>query len=210
MAWAVFCAMFIGAAALVATLRDRVIIWQTWGTVANLLDRWRGTCTIKAMQARVIIPLEEFPEEGLFVEGEADGALFGIDNTGAQSVSPLSYSLEAQLYETELVLRGRVAATFRLRCDRCLREFDYEVELSELTISVDVKGKAAADVTEELREEVLLELPGYPKCEISGLECEINDTFCDFRLDKDPHSGVNSATPSGKSVWDALDDFPRK
>ena len=69
--------------------------------------------------------------------------------------------------------------------------------------------KAVTEI-EELREEVLLELPGYPKCEISGLECEINDTFCDFRLDKDPLSGVNSATPSGNSVWDALDDFPRK
>lgn len=162
------------------------------------------------MQARVIIPLEEFPEEGLFVEGEADGTLFGIDNTGAQSIGPLVYRLEAQLYETELVLRGDISAAFRLRCDRCLREFDYTVELEGIAISCDVKGKAVADVTEELREEVLLELPGYPKCEISGLECEINDTICDFRLDKDPHSGVNSATPSGNSVWDALDDFPHK
>ena len=162
------------------------------------------------MQERGILPLEEFPEEGLFVEGEADGALFGIDNTGAQSVGPLSYSLEAQLYETELVLRGSISATFRMRCDRCLREFDYTVDIEELTISCDVRGKVVADVTEDLREEILLELPGYPKCEISGLECEINDTFCDFRLDKDPHSGVNSATPSGNSVWDALDDFPRK
>ncbi len=162
------------------------------------------------MQARVTIPLEEFPEEGLVVQGEADGALFGTDDTGAASVGPLSYRLEAQLFETELVLRGRVAAPFRLRCDRCLREFEYTVVVEELAISCDVRGKAVADVTEELREEVLLELPGYPKCEISGLECEINDTICDFRLDKDPHSGVNSATPSGKSVWDALDDFPRK
>jgi uncharacterized protein len=162
------------------------------------------------MKSRVIIPLEEFPEEGLVLEGEADGSLFGTDETGAPSVGPLSYSLEAQLYETELVVRGSISAPFRLRCDRCLREFEYTVQIDELTISCDVKGKAEADVTEELREEVLLELPGYPKCEISGLECEINDTFCDFRLDKDPQLGVNSATPSGKSVWDALDDFPQK
>ena len=115
------------------------------------------------MQERVIIPLEEFPEEGLFVEGEADGALFGIDNTGAQSVGPLSYSLEAQLYETELVLRGSISATFRMRCDRCLREFDYTVDIEELTISCDVRGKVVADVTEDLREEIIMEHPGYPK-----------------------------------------------
>ena len=162
------------------------------------------------MQMNLIIPLEEFPEEGLRIEGEADGALFGIDNTGAQSTGPLSYSLEAQLYDSELVLRGSISAPFLLRCDRCLREFEYTVAIDDLTLSCDGKGKVAADVTEELREEVLLELPGYPKCEISGLECEINDTFCDFRLDKDPQSGVDSAAPSSESVWDALDSFPKQ
>lgn len=162
------------------------------------------------MQTRVIVPLEEFPEEGLALNGEADGALFGTDNTGAVSVSPLHYHLEARLFETELLITGQVSATFRLRCDRCLEEFDYEVILDQLTLSFDVKGKFEADITEELREEVLLELPGYPKCEISGLKCKINDTFDDFRLDKDPQSGVECPAPSGQSIWDALDQFPNK
>jgi hypothetical protein len=85
-----------------------------------------------------------------------------------------------------------------------------KVELDDLAFSYDVKGKLALDVTEDLREEVVLALPSYPKCEISDLECEINDTFGDFRLDKDPQPGVNSATPSGDSVWDALDSLPKK
>ncbi len=162
------------------------------------------------MQTRVIIPLEEFPEEGLVLQGEADGALFDIDNTGARSVSPLEYELEAKLYDTELLVTGSVYATFCMRCDRCLEEFDYEVEINDLTLSYDTKGKFEIDLTEDLREEVLLELPGYPKCEISGLKCKINDIIGDFRLDKDPQSGVESPAPSGQSVWDALDQFPRK
>ena len=162
------------------------------------------------MQTRVIIPLEEFPEEGLRLIGEADGALFGIDDTGARSIGPLEYELEAQLYDTELVIRGAIRADFSMRCDRCLSEFDYTVELEDLALSFDVKGKLELDITEELREEVLLELPGYPKCEISGLECKINDTIGDFRLDKDPQSGVECPAPSGQSVWDALDQFPSK
>ena len=164
----------------------------------------------KRMQTRVIIPLEEFPEEGLRLIGEADGALFGIDDTGARSIGPLEYELEAQLYDTELVIRGAIRADFSMRCDRCLSEFDYTVELEDLALSFDVKGKLELDITEELREEVLLELPGYPKCEISGLECKINDTIGDFRLDKDPQTGVECPAPSGQSVWDALDQFPSK
>lgn len=162
------------------------------------------------MQTRVTVPLEEFPEDGLSLTGEADGALFGIDNTGAKSISPLGYELEARLYDTELLVTGSVYATFSLRCDRCLQEFDYEVAIDDLALSYDTKGKFEIDLTQYLREEVLLELPGYPKCEFSGLKCKINDIIGDFRLDKDPQSGVESSAPSGQSVWDALDQFPRK
>ncbi len=165
---------------------------------------------VTAMQTQLIIPLEEFPEEGRFLQGELDAALFGIDSAALHSTGPLSYQLEVQLFETELMVRGSLSAPFELRCDRCLAAFPYTVELSELAFSYDVKGKLALDITEDLREEVVLALPSYPKCEISGLECEINDTFGDFRLDKDPQSGVDFATPSGESVWDALDQLPQK
>lgn len=158
-----------------------------------------------SMETRIIIPLEDFPEDGRHVEGEADGSLFGIDDTGARSASPLSYNLQAQLYEHELVVQGSLRAAFRLRCDRCLEEFTYEVSLPHVTLSCDTKGMDGADITEALREEVILALPAYPKCELSGQECKLNDIIGDFRLDKNPHPGVDCATPSGKSVWDALD-----
>jgi uncharacterized protein len=161
------------------------------------------------MQMNLTISLEEFPETGRILRGELDPAVFGIDSDSLRSTGPLSYELEAQLFETELVLRGSISAPFELRCDRCLALFPYTVELPGLALSYDVKGKLAIDITDDLREEVILALPSYPKCEISGLECEINDTFGDFRLDKEPQSGVDSATPSGESVWDALDQFPR-
>ena len=161
------------------------------------------------MQTNLIISLEEFPEEGRYLSGELDAALFGIDSAALRSTGPLRYELEVQLFETELMVRGRLSAPFELCCDRCLNMFPYEVELDDFALSYDVKGKLALDITDDIREEVILELPSYPKCEISGLECEINDTFGDFRLDKDPQPGVNSATPSGESVWDALDSFPK-
>ena len=162
------------------------------------------------MQMNLIISLEEFPEEGRFLSGELDASIFGIDSAALRSTGPLSYELEVQLFETELMVRGSICAPFELRCDRCLSLFPYTVELDNLAFSYDVKGKLALDITEDLREEVVLALPSYPKCEISDLECEINDTFGDFRLDKDPQLGVDSATPSGESVWDALDQFPKE
>ena len=162
------------------------------------------------MQTNLIISTVDFPEEGRRLRGELDGALFDIDSDALRSTGPLSYELDVQLYETELLVQGRVSAPFSLRCDRCLAYFDYTVELPALALSYEVKGKLSADITEDLREELILALPAYPKCELSGLECEINDILGDFRLDKNPDSGVDSATPSGESVWDALDGLPEK
>ncbi len=160
------------------------------------------------METRFVIPLEEFPEEGLRLEGELDGAILGIEEADMRSTGPLHYEVEVQLYDTELVLRGTVSAPFRMRCVRCLEEFDYELVLDELTLSADVKDRLSIDLTDELREELVLELPAYPKCELVDEECKINDSFGDFRLAKDPQPGVDSATPSGESVWDALDSLP--
>ncbi len=162
------------------------------------------------MQDRLIISLEEFPEEGLQLHGELDSSVFDIDTEALRCIGPLVYDLEVRLFDTELMLRGTLSAAFSLRCDRCLRYFDYEVTVDDFTLSEEVKGKTAFDATDFLREDIVLELPAYPKCELTDRECEINDTFGDFRLDKDPTLGVDFATPSGNSVWDALDQFPGK
>ena len=162
------------------------------------------------MQDRLIISLEEFPEEGLRLSGELDGSVFDIDTDAIRSIGPLVYDLEVQLYDTELMLRGTLSAEFSLRCDRCLRCFDYDVVVEDFTLSEEVKGKTAFDATEFVREDIVLALPAYPKCELADTECEINDNFGDFRLDKDPQSGVDSAAPSSESVWDALDSFPKQ
>ena len=165
---------------------------------------------IRAMQSSLIIDLEDFPEEGRRLCGELDGALLDVDSEALQSTGPIAYELTAQLFDTELVLQGRLRAPFRLRCDRCLGMFDYSVETEPLALSYDTKGKTAVNATEDLREELILALPAYPKCELAGRECKINDILGDFRLDKDPRAGVDSATPSGNSVWDALDQLPEE
>ncbi len=160
------------------------------------------------MEKHIIIPLEDFPEEGIVLRGELDGSIFEIDCDDVRSTGSVVYRLEAQLYDTELVVRGELQAPFLLRCMRCLGNINYTVEIPDVFYAIDIKGKATANITDEVREDILLELPGYPKCELVDQECEINDKFGDFRLDKDPQSGVNSATPSGNSVWDALDQYP--
>ena len=162
------------------------------------------------MKTHISIPLEDFPEGGLRCSGEADSSILGLESASIRTAGPISYALEAQLYDTELVVRGTVSAPFTMRCDRCLEEFDYTVEVEGLSLSFEVGEEPTLDITEEVREELILALPGYPKCELTGKECQIHDINDDFRLDKAPPSGVDCATPSGESVWQALDQITGK
>ncbi|MFI3244586.1 MAG: hypothetical protein R3Y56_10070 [Akkermansia sp.] len=162
------------------------------------------------MEHRLIISLEDFPPTGRHISGELDGSLFGFDNDEIQSVGPLSYDLDVQLFDTELLATGTISAPFLMRCGRCLESFEHIIECQGVSVSDDCTNKLVVDFTEQLREEIVLDIPTYPKCELSGLECEINADFSDFRLDNDPQSSVQSATPSSNSVWDALNQFPEK
>lgn len=162
------------------------------------------------MQERLIISLEEWPEEGRSFEGELDGSLFDIGGEEIKNCGNLRYHLDADLFGSELVLRGSLAALFRFICARCLTEFDDEIVLDGLSLSIDVQNRSSVDVTDLLREELVLELPQYPKCAQAGLECQINEENLQFGLDKEGEQAVESPTPSGKSVWDALDGLGNK
>ena len=162
------------------------------------------------MDTRLIIPLEDFPITGRQLSGEIDGAIFDIDDEDTKNVAPLGYKLSSTLFDNELVAQGSVWSTFSFRCARCLERFEYSIERDDVTIVQDVAAKLDADISEEMREELLVALPNYPKCELAGIECEINVEFSDFGLDKDPQTGVNSATPSDNSVWDALNNYSKQ
>lgn len=160
------------------------------------------------MNTHVVIPLEGFPEEGLRCHGEVDSSILALQDGSLQSTGAIRYRLEAQLFDSELVVRGELEAPFSMRCDRCLDTFDHTVLVQELVLSFETGDATTLDITDALREELILALPAYPKCELAGKECQILDIKSDFRLDKAPPMGVDSATPSGKSIWDALDKFP--
>ena len=162
------------------------------------------------MDTRLTISLEDFPPTGLHLEGELDGKLFELNEGEIKSVGPLHYQLDIQLFDTELLATGTISAPFECCCARCLNQFTYTITCENISVSEDCTNKLAIDLTEQLREELVLILPNYPKCELAKLECEINTHFNDFRLDKDPLSGVQSATPNNNSVWDALDSYPQQ
>ena len=159
------------------------------------------------MGAHVCIRLEGLGEETTRLCGSVSGQqLLELEQSGTQSVGEICYEISVCVYGgKELVAEVQMDVPLKLRCERCLREFEYNLPMHAVINREVTDQDVQIDIAEELREEILLAMPAYPKCEMAGQECEIHDINGDFGLDKAPLPGVNSGAASERSVWDVLD-----
>jgi len=139
---------------------------------------------------------------GSVYEGEEAGSALGLEEDPfARAAGPVRYRLEAQVVSGQLVVRGEVRSTVALLCVRCGEFFSTSVKVSSfLRAYPSVKAGDVVDVSSDIREDVLLELPSYAVCSWEG------DGVC-------PYSGINVREmpwghgPPGDDRWDALDEW---
>lgn len=89
--------------------------------------------------------------------------IFGIDDEEVTSIGPLAFDLQVQRFENELFVRGNISAPFKFRCVRCLGYFDYVVEVSDFAASFEIDAQSVVDVSDSMREEIVLDFPAYPE-----------------------------------------------
>ena len=115
---------------------------------------------------RLLIDVARLDEGGERFEGEVD--IVDLDEEFVKSFAPMRYSIFAQLFGTELLVRGRLEQDFDLVCSRCGKDFDTTVKVDDFTASVEISANEQfADLTDEARECIILALPTYPICDES-------------------------------------------
>lgn len=150
--------------------------------------------------------LGEIPEEGLHVEGQTTHDIFELDpdDQDIRPGGPMSYDLHLSLPDgADMILaQGAVAAPFIARCVACLEDFPLTVELDPYAADFDIPSSGHLDLTDRLREDILLEIPGYPHCDRDcddpGHVCSAAGRFDARRVETEDR---------GPSAWDALDDL---
>ncbi|MDP4626199.1 MAG: DUF177 domain-containing protein [Akkermansiaceae bacterium] len=161
------------------------------------------------MEKSLIIDLPNLPEEGKSFSGELDGAIFDLPKNDARSVGPLEYDLHAQRFESELLLTGAISAPFEFTCVVTLKPFIQTIHLPSAAIAIEITGSGQMDVTEAIREEVLLEFPADPRCDEGDVPepCEIDSRY--LAVDNPPADDLSTAPRSeGDDRWSALNDLP--
>ena len=122
-----------------------------------------------------------------------------------QMKAPLEYSLEAELHDRNLFVQGKIAQLVDCECVRCLKAFQFPIEISDWSCLLPLAGEEAVplsgdcvDLTHYLREDILLNLPQHPLCE---------QTCGGLGAARGGNSKVGGVNPAGEdpSAWAALD-----
>ncbi len=117
------------------------------------------------MEDRLVIDVARMNREGEELSGALSEAALDLHDPYVKPFAGLRYELGAMLFGRELLVRGRLEQDFEGVCSRCGKDFDFTVKVPDFTASFEVDEKSQfLDLTEELRESILLALPNYPVC----------------------------------------------
>ncbi len=139
------------------------------------------------------------------IVAQVDAAVLELDD--GEYVRPsgaLQVKLHCELFGEELMVRGRLAVPCRCVCGRCGGDFDAVFAEEEYCESFEITGLTFLDLTESVREGILLALPSYPICEEG---CKGVCLQCGKNLNAGPCECDQAGEPS---PWDALDGWVPK
>jgi len=112
------------------------------------------------------IEIPKLALEGEQFAGEVPAELL---NLGVQEqIRPegaIRYDLFVQVVGHELVVQGSLSTDFSVACGRCAEIFSTNMVISDFLRASELsEGQESVDLTDDIREEVLLNLPHYPVC----------------------------------------------
>ena len=116
------------------------------------------------MEAKLTIDTSRIDPDGETIEGKVE--CVDLDEPFVKAFGGVRYGLTLQVFGTELLVRGKLEQDFDLVCSRCGKDFDDTVKVGDFTASFEIpENSPEVDLTEEIRESIILALPTYPVCD---------------------------------------------
>ena len=134
------------------------------------------------------------------LQGSLPASLLEIDDLEQlRPAGPLAYDIEVTLLPGgEALARGALRLPCRCVCRRCGQDFRAEFADEDFCETLQTEGQLTWDLTESVREGIILVLPSYPIC---GEGCKGVCPHCGKNLNEGPCG----CTADGDSPWGALD-----
>jgi len=153
------------------------------------------------------VNLRHLEEHEVRLDGELPAAELelGLKDDMCRADKPLEYDITVQEMEKELLVQGSLTLPLQCECVRCLKTFEYLLELPDWTVLLPLEGEEktpidndCVDLTPYVREDILLEFPQHPLCETECRGLPIKDG----KAKKTTQPGDSNQEPS---AWAELD-----
>lgn len=104
------------------------------------------------------VAIADIPEEGLRVHESCDPAALGLETSEITYAEPLGVSARIQRHDDDLLVAVEATSTRRMVCGRCLATFQQPYH-GEFHLAIEIQGRVSVDLTEDIRQEILLSDP---------------------------------------------------
>ena len=150
------------------------------------------------------IHLNKFPVGGLHLEGEEEHDILQLQDELYRTLSPVRYCLDVGLSDGGLFATGSLAVDLEMECVRCLQRFQSTVEVPDFAVQVELTSSETVDLTEEIREDILLALPPHPHCDWNGANCCAGVLEIQRIQESEPPADLGEKNP-----WKTLDQLTK-
>ena len=154
------------------------------------------------VEKALTIDVARLDRDGEEIEGVLDDAVLDLHDEFLRPFAGIRYRLTVQLAGRELLARGQLEQDFEAVCSRCGADFDFTVTVSDFLASLETDEKTEfVDLTDELRQSIILALPTYPVCRA---DCRGLCPTCGKNLNEGPCTCVHEERDDRWGALDAL------
>ncbi len=145
--------------------------------------------------------------DGMEVSGTEEPGFLELDTTEGIPVSvrgPVRYDLRAVMVGEDLLVTGSAFAELVTKCSLCLKEVVRRIGSGKICIHKEKVPEEIVDLTEDVREDILLSVPSRFKCSddckglCPGCGADLNSERCSCKKKKTKKPEKDDHT------WDAL------
>ena len=148
----------------------------------------------------MIIDIQKISEGGSTYVGEMPPESLDLEGDKfIRAKSPIRYELTAEIVSEQLIVRGFVETELDLLCAVCADFFSTTVRVSSFLRAYALEsGMECLDLTDDIREDILLVVPHYPRGEADDTD---HCRQCGRSLKKEDEPRSTETPPE---VWDPL------
>lgn len=110
------------------------------------------------------IHVNRIPAEGLHEEAAYDPKVLDVERFDLHMEEPIAVSSLITKAENAILVQAQIRCRVRLSCARCLEPFEFPMEMAA-TLSYQVRPGDVVDITEDIRQEIILAYPMIPVCQ---------------------------------------------